>query len=67
MPHIDFSESADLRDAVKLSVIACNSVFFFIVCVGKTRLAMYVQRFRATVVAMENNSIAYSECVFAAI
>jgi hypothetical protein len=53
MPHIDFSESADLRDAVKLSVIACNSVFFFIVCVGKTRQAMYVQHFRATVVAME--------------
>jgi len=42
MPHIEFSESADLRDAVKFSIKAGSSVLFFIVFIGRKREAMYV-------------------------
>jgi hypothetical protein len=40
MPHIEFSESADLRDYVKFSVKAGSSVLFFIVCIGRKRQAI---------------------------
>jgi len=43
MPHIEFSESADLRDTVKFSVEAGRSLLFFTVCIGRKRQAMYLQ------------------------